>query len=207
MSRPDLRVSDIERDRTGELLREAYADGRLTLDEFNERMESALAAKTRGDLAGLTRDLVPESGGQVIRAHQQSTTDRTKRRLVSILGNSRQSGAWDPPGEVDAVAVLGDVLIDLRQADLINGRLDVQANAVLGNITVLVRPGTRVVLDGLDLLSNKEIHRHDGAAPSNGDIVHVHGNLILSNIKIANDESDFENPVWRHLKRHRHRRH
>jgi hypothetical protein len=54
---PDLRVGDAERDATAERLRESYAEGRLTLDEFNERLNAALAATTERELSLVTRDL------------------------------------------------------------------------------------------------------------------------------------------------------
>jgi hypothetical protein len=54
---PDLRVGDAERDATAERLRENYAQGRLTLDEFNERLTAALAATTERELSQVTRDL------------------------------------------------------------------------------------------------------------------------------------------------------
>ena len=53
----EMRVSDAEREATAAELREHYASGRLTLDELNERIDRALAAKTRGDLDALMRDL------------------------------------------------------------------------------------------------------------------------------------------------------
>jgi len=56
-SGPDLRVGDAERDATAERLRESYAQGRLTLDEFNERLSAALAATTERELSQLTQDL------------------------------------------------------------------------------------------------------------------------------------------------------
>jgi hypothetical protein len=56
-SGPDLRVGDAERDATAERLRENYAHGRLTLDEFNERLSAALAATTERELSQLTQDL------------------------------------------------------------------------------------------------------------------------------------------------------
>jgi hypothetical protein len=56
-SGPDLRVGDAERDATAERLRENYAQGRLTLDEFNERLSAALAATTERELSQLTQDL------------------------------------------------------------------------------------------------------------------------------------------------------
>lgn len=54
---PDLRVGDAERDAAAERLRESYAEGRLTLDEFNERLSAALAATTERELSQVTRDL------------------------------------------------------------------------------------------------------------------------------------------------------
>ncbi len=46
--RPELRISDTDRDRAAEVLREAHAQGRITVDELDERLTSVYAAKTRG---------------------------------------------------------------------------------------------------------------------------------------------------------------
>jgi DUF1707 SHOCT-like domain len=54
---PRIRASDADRDRTAALLREHHAAGRLTAEEFNERMEAALNAKTLGELDELLADL------------------------------------------------------------------------------------------------------------------------------------------------------
>lgn len=53
----DVRASDNEREAVVEQLERALVHGRLSTDEFNERLEAAYAAKTRGDLAEITRDL------------------------------------------------------------------------------------------------------------------------------------------------------
>jgi hypothetical protein len=52
-----VRASDVERDQVAEILRSAYADGRLTRDELDERITGAYAAKTRAGLRDLTGDL------------------------------------------------------------------------------------------------------------------------------------------------------
>src|SRR5581483_3749373 len=57
----NMRVGDAEREAVAAQLREHYADGRLTLDELNERLDQAFAARTRADLTAVTRDL-PVSG-------------------------------------------------------------------------------------------------------------------------------------------------
>jgi hypothetical protein len=56
---PDLRIGDAERDAAATRLRESYAQGRLTLEEFNERLGAALAATTERELSQVTRDLPP----------------------------------------------------------------------------------------------------------------------------------------------------
>jgi len=52
-----IRASDVDREAVVATLREAYTAGRLTLDEFDERMAAAYAGKTWGDLRALTVDL------------------------------------------------------------------------------------------------------------------------------------------------------
>jgi Domain of unknown function (DUF1707) len=56
-TRPELRVGDAERDTTATLLREHYAQGRLSTDELNERLDAAFSATTQGQLAEVTHDL------------------------------------------------------------------------------------------------------------------------------------------------------
>ena len=59
-ARPDdLRVSDAERTEVQERLRRAHDEGRLDLVEFDERVRTLWATRTRGDLAGITADLPP----------------------------------------------------------------------------------------------------------------------------------------------------
>ncbi|WP_052422280.1 DUF1707 SHOCT-like domain-containing protein [Nonomuraea candida] len=57
MDRNDLRVGDAEREQTMAALREHFAQGRLTHEELDERLDAALAARTAGDLARVTNDL------------------------------------------------------------------------------------------------------------------------------------------------------
>lgn len=54
---PRIRASDADRERVATLLREHHAEGRLTVEEFRERLDAAFAAKTTGDLDALLADL------------------------------------------------------------------------------------------------------------------------------------------------------
>lgn len=55
-----LRASDQDRENVAATLREQYAQGRLTMEEFDERSSAAYAARTLGELRALTADLPAE---------------------------------------------------------------------------------------------------------------------------------------------------
>ena len=63
------RVGDADRDRTADVLKEAHAAGYLTLEEADERLGTALAARTRGELDRLVADLPPEWRARQERGH------------------------------------------------------------------------------------------------------------------------------------------
>lgn len=81
---PNMRVGDAEREAVASQLREHYADGRLTLDELNERLDLALSAKTRADLNGVLRDL-PAAPRQVVPAQPAREQHRAQTPGYSLL--------------------------------------------------------------------------------------------------------------------------
>lgn len=76
---PDMRAGDADRERLVEELREQHAAGRLTLEEFDERMTKAYAAKTYGELRTLTRDLPVDLAQLNIQQAQQRTAQPSQR--------------------------------------------------------------------------------------------------------------------------------
>ncbi|GIF07308.1 DUF1707 SHOCT-like domain-containing protein [Actinoplanes siamensis] len=81
-----LRTSDTEREETAEILRAAMTEGRLGLDEGEERMAGAYAAKYRDELDVLTRDL-PSGGRQTLARlpHRRAATRRSLRRHAGFI--------------------------------------------------------------------------------------------------------------------------
>ena len=86
------RVGDADRNRTADLLKEAHAAGYLTLEETDERLGTALAARTRGELDQLVADLPPESGGPV----RNGASGQPGRHRASAP-SSRRRLAWLVP--------------------------------------------------------------------------------------------------------------
>src|SRR5580704_10472800 len=62
-TQPSLRIGDADRDAVAAELREHFARGRLTLEEFNDRIDAVFAAKTQSDLSRLTSDLPHVTSG------------------------------------------------------------------------------------------------------------------------------------------------
>jgi Domain of unknown function (DUF1707) len=83
--RPDLRVSDAERDVVAAELGEHFQVGRLNQDEFDERLTAALAAKTRGDLSALLTDLPQRDAVQVARPAQPAPSPARYLPLIVPL--------------------------------------------------------------------------------------------------------------------------
>lgn len=150
--RPPIRASDAERDGVMDLLRDAAAEGRLTFEELADRIDAAGRAVTRDDLAGLTADLPPtgEHGaaglpGAVAPAGGPGTALQAPEHRRSVFGDVRQAGAWRVPHASRWSTVFGDVDLDLREAVVPHGRIEIDAGTIFGDVTLLVPEG--VVVD------------------------------------------------------------
>jgi hypothetical protein len=145
---PELRVSDADREATVVRLREAGGEGRLTLEELAERVERADAARTRGELDALTADL-PESRG--LSAAEIEAPSKERRWIVAIMGGEQRKGRWRPSRRTNAVAVMGGIDIDLREAELADGA-EILAVPVMGAVTIVVPDGVSVEMSGFALM-------------------------------------------------------
>jgi len=147
-----MRVSDAEREATLKVLGEHAAIGRLTLDELEERSGQALAAKTRGELAVLTKDL-PE--GELARP---APSRRQVRWMVAILAGTHRRGRFRAVGSINAVAIMGGDEIDLREAEIEGGELTLNLTAVMGGANIYIPDSVEVEVGGFSLMGgNTEI--------------------------------------------------
>jgi Flp pilus assembly protein TadB len=81
---PGLRVSDAERSEVADRLAEHYGEGRLDQAEFNERVEQAMRAKTRSDLAGLFDDL-PDSEAPEVTSRPRRRRSRHPLLIAALI--------------------------------------------------------------------------------------------------------------------------
>ena len=139
-NRPDLRISDTDRDRAAEVLREAHAHGRITVDELDERLTSVYNAKTFADLVPITRDLPATQDATAGAAPARRRIGGTPRFKLSlaILGGASRDGQWVVPPEYTAVATLGGIKLDMRDASFAEAETVIKAVAVMGGMEITV---------------------------------------------------------------------
>jgi Domain of unknown function (DUF1707) len=111
-----IRVSDAGRDAAVERLSAATGDGRLTLEEFSQRMERATAARTRADLDRLVADLPADAAaaGSAV----TSGTSAPPSWHISPVGGLRINGPWRMDRHVIVVSIVGGARLDLSEAQL-----------------------------------------------------------------------------------------
>ena len=161
-----MRVSDADRDRAAEVLREAAAQGRLSMDELDERLELAYAAKTYADLAPITRDL-PQQGpapGTTVPASRIGGTPRNKFS-IAIMSGARRMGSWVLPRSYVAVAVMGGVELDLREARFSEPEVTLHAYALMGSIEITVPEDIEVDVSGLAFMGGFDHHASGTGVP------------------------------------------
>src|SRR5581483_3524558 len=132
----DLRASDADRERVVALLAEAASDGRLTLEEHAARVQDAYQARTLGELAALTEDLVAPSA-QPVRLDES-------RLINAFFSSQRRSGRWIVPGRLAVTAVGSQVSLDLTEAVLAELHTVLHATLLGGSLHLFVPAGVKV---------------------------------------------------------------
>ncbi|MFF6998466.1 DUF1707 domain-containing protein [Streptomyces sp. NPDC008313] len=169
---PELRASDADRERVTDRLRDALAEGRLDMEEFEERLEATYKARTYGELEPITRDLPGPAVMAPVSMVKRSEdgggwADRivggegSSSWAVAVLGGFQRKGRWTVPRRFNSFAVWGGGEIDLRDANFAAGEVVVNCVAVMGGVNVVVPPGVEVVVRGIGVMGGFD-HREEG---------------------------------------------
>jgi Domain of unknown function (DUF1707)/Cell wall-active antibiotics response 4TMS YvqF len=191
----DLRASDADRHQVAEVLREAAGDGRLTLDELKERLDGVFTARTYAELERFTYDL-PASGAapSPAPARASSTHARiggTARHSfsVAIMSGATRRGSWVVPRDYTAVAMMGGVQLDLRDAKFSQREVTIRAFALMGGIEIIVPDDVAVVVDGVGIMggfddSTGDRNTGDLAAGPGQPVVRVTGLAFWGGVEV-----------------------
>lgn len=201
---PAVRASDAERHETARLLQDAFSEGRLTLSEFDERTEQAYQARFQTELAELTVDLstarrqfdpcpAPLPDARYDRTPATRVTGGTGTSAsVAVMSGCERSGVWTVADSHTAVAVMGGIAIDLREAALQSNEITIRAFAVWGGIEILVPDDLNLVMDGFGVMGGfaeesgtwKQDPRPVRQAPPGAPTVRVTGLALMGGVGV-----------------------
>ena len=175
-----IRASDAERDATVERLSRAAGDGRLTLEEFSQRMDRATQAKTRGEHDRLVTDLPAEPAGTGAVAESSSAPASWH---VSPVGGLRVSGPWRMERHVIVASIVGGARIDLSEAQLAAPEVTLTKVSLVGGTRITVPPGIRVEASGFSLVGGTRVE--GGPEPGPGaPTVYIRAFSLVGGVRI-----------------------
>ncbi|MBO2450382.1 DUF1707 domain-containing protein [Actinomadura barringtoniae] len=171
-TRPAVRASDKDRDDVLVRLHTAYAEGRLTEGELDERIDLVLASRTQEDLDRLSADLPTGAADAVDAAPSASGLERSgfgSRFQLAYKDHVRRVGRWFVPQRYTSVIYKGGAVLDLRTAELESPITSIRVLAYKSTVEILVPAGARVIAGGVGV--STDVH----GATDGGPVIHVQG--------------------------------
>lgn len=176
------RIADTDRDRVVALLRMHCTEGRITLDEFSDRVGEVYNARTSVELDEVVRDLpVPWS---------DPTTDeprrarRTVKWLVAVFGDSTRRGRFRLDDESVVLAAFGDCTLDLSEALIDGPNPLITAVSAFGNVTIVVPDGIEVELEGVAVFGAKRCTAGTTAPRPGSPVVLVRAFALFGDVRV-----------------------
>jgi hypothetical protein len=160
---PDLRATDADRERVAERLRAAAAEGQLSFDELEDRLNAAYAARTGGELVPLTADL-QEPGGALAAPSAEPGAGVTVRRgpggarwLVAIMGGCERRGRWRLAERATSLNIMGGADLDLSQAELAGEHVELTVFSLMGGADIYVPDNLEVEVSEFALMGGNSV--------------------------------------------------
>src|SRR5690242_4783291 len=172
----DVRASDGERDAAVSRLGTAAGEGRLTLEEFGERIDRAQTAATRAELDGLLADLPAPAP-----AAAPASAGRTHWQVSPIGGMTWRGGTLD--AKTVSVSLIGGADLDLRETRLAAPEVTLTKVSLIGGVDLKVPHGVRVRVSGFSLLGGRSIKLDEPADPA-APTLHVRAFSLIGGVSV-----------------------
>ena len=182
-----LRISDDDRHRVAEVLRTAAGEGRIDLEELDERLEATYAAKTYAELVPITADL-PAQATQPAPAPRRvpAVPGPAYQSSFAVMSETKRQGPWTVEDNHSAFCLMGSVVLDLREAHFTSRDVTITASAIMGEVKIVVNADTVVRLEGVPVMGEFTEQRakveHQPRADS--PVVRVKGFALMGSVNV-----------------------
>ncbi|WP_409497041.1 DUF1707 domain-containing protein [Amycolatopsis sp. cmx-11-12] len=179
-----MRISDADREQVAQVLHAAMSEGRITINELEERLTIVYEAKTVGDLKPVTADL-PQTRSAIQPATSRALglpDDRIgghpgSGASIAVMSGASRKGSWVVPPQHNSFAFWGGTDIDLRHARFAEKNTTITAVAIMGGIDIIVPDDINVDVTGIGFMGAFELEDRAGtpAAPPTAPTVKITG--------------------------------
>lgn len=168
------RLTDVDRSSATARLRDAFVEGTLSHEEFENRIEAVLTAVTTDDIASILGDVPMAASAQ------------SRVRLAVSAGHVDRIGLWQVPREIVLELDRATSILDFRAPTLPDGGVTVHIQAVHGRISLLVRRRQHVVYDNLGRHHSRLVDRmkNTGAYDQDLPVIELSGDLRNSSLRV-----------------------
>jgi Domain of unknown function (DUF1707) len=178
---PDLRASDAEREQTAEILRVAASEGRLDVEELEDRLGTVYTVRTRTELERLIADVDPQRLGQgraiATPGQRGGLTVREgpggDRWVISIMSGHERKGRWRVGPRCTVFNFWGGSDIDLNDAELADPLTELNVYSIMGGAEVRVPHGVEVQVANFALMGGNGVELGDEVTPSGGPVIRI----------------------------------
>ena len=189
---PRTRLSDSQRNDIATRLQDAFADGQLSVSEFDERSRALYAATYTDELPALVDDLSPVSRPASAPASRGyvSGEDGGSAFSLSLMGGSDRTGQWLVAPMHTSVAVMGGNTLDLREARLAAQETVINAVTLMGGVEIIVPEDVRIIDNGASLMGGFEARDHESCTlpladlPADAPVIRVRGLAFMGGVEI-----------------------
>jgi hypothetical protein len=192
--RREMRISDAERDHASSILREAAGDGRLDLEELDERLGAVYAAKTYGDLEPITHDLPQTTTAPAPARYGRDRFGGTPGSTwaVGIMGGFQRKGSWVAPERFSSFVFWGGGEIDLREARFAGPEVTIRANAIMGGIQIIVPEDAEVHVNGIGIMGGFDTRASGAGTATGGPRIIITGIAFWGGVSVERRPSEEE---------------
>jgi hypothetical protein len=186
----DLRASDADRERVAKILHDAMAEGRLSVNELDERLQTVYKSKTLGELAPITSDLpmVGSTGTSLQQAPQRLPSEKIggtpgATASFAMMSGFERTGNWVVPRFHTALAIMGGGTLDLTEARFAEPEVTITAVTIMGGIEILVPDDITVRVQGFGFMGGFD-HRSSGDGPPGAPVVTINGIALMGGVEV-----------------------
>ena len=173
----NIRVSDADREHVSSLLQKAVGQGLITLSEFTERTDLALAARTRGELNSVLVDLPGIVRTEIAVVDEPMV-------LKTRTGTVKQTGYWVVPSSITAECTMGNITVDFTQAECSHREVTLRATCGSGSIVIIVPRGWLVRMEAVTSGMGNVVNKATDPPEANLPILRVYGQVRMGTIKL-----------------------